>query len=223
MKKRKVNRIAIFGGMAGVLVLVAIGVLYALQQENPETSAPLVASPPDPSPEISVPAAKEDSAQDKFPPRRTQQAWFTTANVDIPSATPDQELPKDSVYVRVSDTYRQWLLGTPVEIYIPQTDVTYTGIVDRIEPDGFGNTTIYAGPEPEDSVFQRLILTYNHKNTLAYVSTREGGFELTASSEFGLLIPSSSLRIAKDPTIPDVGKTKRDRYRDAEYVPRRTN
>lgn len=223
MNKRKANQLAIYGGITGALILIAIGAFYVFQQENPAISAPVVASPEEPSPAVSIPPAKADSARDKFPPRRTHQAWFKTANVDIPSATPDQELPKDSVYVRVSDTYRQWLLGTPVEIYIPQTDVVYKGIVDRIEPDGFGNTTIYAGPEPEDSVFQRLILTYNHKNTLAYVSTREGGFEMTASSEFGLLIPSSSLRIAKDPTIPDVGRTKRDRYKDAEYVPRRSN
>ena len=223
MNRRKVNQLAIYGGIASVLLLIAVGVFYVFLEKNPDVSVRVAISPSEPSPSIDIPATKADSARDKFPPRRTQQAWFKTANVDIPSATPNQELPKDSVYVRVSDTYRQWLLGTPVEIYIPQTDVTYTGIVDRIEPDGFGNTTIYAAPKPEDSIFQRLILTYNHKNTLAYVSTREGGFEMTASSEFGLLIPSSSLRIAKDPTIPDVGKIKRDRYRDAEYVPRRSN
>ena len=223
MSRRKTNQLAIYGGIAGILILVAIGVFYVFQEENPEISAPVVSSSLEPSPAISIPPVKADSARDKFPPRRTQQAWFATANVDIPSATPHQELPKDSVYVRVSDTYRQWLLGTPVEIYIPQTDVTYTGLVDRIEPDGFGNTTIYAGPEPEDEVFQRLILTYNHKNTLAYVSTKEGGFEMTASNEIGLLIPSSSLRIAKDPTMPDVGTTNRDRYKDAEYVPRRSD
>ena len=223
MDRRQVNQLAIYGGIAGVLVLVVIGVFYVFVQENSDVSTPVVASPPEPSSAIKIPVTKVDSARDKFPPRRTQQAWFTTANVEIPSSTPNQELPKDSVYVRVSDTYRHWLLGTPVEIYIPQSDTTYTGFVDRIEPDGFGNTTIYAEPGSEDSVFQRLILTYNHKNTLAYVSTREGNFELTASSEFGLLIPSSSLRIAKDPTVPDVGTTQRDRYRDAEYVPRRPN
>ena len=223
MNRRKVNQLAIYGGIASVLLLIAVGVFYVFLEENPDVSKPVVASPPEPLPTISIPVTKTDSARDKFPPRRTQQAWFTIANVEVPSSIPDHELPKDSVYVRVSDSYRQWLLGTPVEIYIPQSDSTYTGFVDRIEPDGFGNTTIYAEPGPEDSVFQRLILTYNHKNTLAYVSTREGNFELTASSEFGLLIPSSSLRIAKDPTIPDVGMTQRDRYRDAEYVPRRPN
>ena len=223
MNRRKVNQLAIYGGIASVLLLIAVGVFYLFLDENPDVSAPVAISPPVPVPTIDVPITKADSARDKFPPRRTQQVWFTAADVEVPSSIPDHELPKDAVYVRVSDNYRQWLLGTPVEIYIPQSDSTYAGFVDRIEPDGFGNTTIYAEPGPEDSVFQRLILTYNHKNTLAYVSTREGNFELTASSEFGLLIPSSSLQIAKDPTIPDVGTTQRDRYRDAEYVPRRPN
>lgn len=223
MNRRKVNQLAIYGGITSVLLLIVVGVFYVFLEDNPGVSAPVAISPPEVLPAMDIPATKADSAKDKFPPRRTQQAWFMTANVEIPSAIPDHELPDDSVYVRVSDTYRQWLLGTPVEIYIPQSDSTHTGFVDRIEPDGFGNTTIYAEPGSEDSVFQRLILTYNHKNTLAYVSTKEGNFELTASSEFGLLIPSSSLQIAKDPTIPDVGTTQRDRYRDAEYVPRRSN
>lgn len=223
MNRRKANQFVIFAGIAGVLLLVALGVFYMFLEETPEVTVPVVASTPEPTAVIPIPPAKAESARDKFPPRRTHQAWFTSANVEIPSSRPDQELPKDSVYVRVSDSYRQWLLGTPVEIYIPQTDVTYTGFVERIEPDGFGNTTVYAGPAPEDSVFQKLILTYGQKNTLAYVSTKEGSFEMTASNEFGLLVPSSSLRIAKDPTMPDVGTAKRDRYKDAEYVPRRSD
>lgn len=220
MTNKKRGGAALYGGIAGGLIVLVVGLFFVFEKPPTEIPEPETADAPEPTPQIAVPVAKQKSVQDEFPLRRTHQAWFATTNPEIPASTPEQELPKDSVYVRVSDSYRQWLLGTPVEIYIPQTDVTYTGIVDRITPDGFGNFTVYAGPEPDDSVFKKLILTYNQKNTLAYVSTLEGNFELTASGEYGLLVPSSSLPIAKDPSIPDVGE-REDRYKDAEYVPRR--
>ena len=223
MAQKSTRLISVYGSILGVgCIALVVGLVFWVDPEptavrfvedKTDHEAHSIAS-------SNPPARTVDGTQ--FPPRRVQQAWFQLGDDEQPTLAPGKKLPEGAVHVRVSDLYKEWLLGTPVEVHIPQNDETYDALVERITPDSFGNTTIHAVPNPSEEVFERLILTYDSKSTLAYVSTTVGSYELTASGDIGLLVPGSSLGVTKDPTLPDVGTSKRW-YEDAEYVPQRTD
>lgn len=156
-----------------------------------------------------------------FPPRKLRHAWIENQANQQSAPSRPEGLSEDSVYVTLTGDYAQWLLGTPVEIDIPQTDKTYRSVVDRIVPDGFGNTSIYAKPEEEEEEFQQLIVTFGGSQTFAYVSTTVGTYELHGTDETGWLTPTSSMRENIDYTKKDVAETRRDRHANTKYVPRR--
>lgn len=161
------------------------------------------------------------NAEPQFPPRKLRYAWHETNPNDQDAPSLPEGMPDDSVYVTLTGEYSQWLLGTPVEISIPQTDKTYRSVVDRITPDGFGNTSIYATPDSDEKEFQRLIVTYGNDQTFAYVATSEGSYEFHGTDEAGWLTPTSSMGQHIDYSKPDVAETRRDRHANTKYVPRR--
>ena len=161
------------------------------------------------------------NAEPQFPPRKLRYAWHETNPNDQDAPSLPEGMSDDSVYVTLTGEYSQWLLGTPVEISIPQTDKTYRSVVDRITPDGFGNTSIYATPDSDEKEFQRLIVTYGNDQTFAYVATSEGSYEFHGTDEAGWLTPTSSMGQHIDYSKPDVAETRRDRHANTKYVPRR--
>ena len=223
MAKRHVNRptLLLILVCAGVLGVGGLGWLVVSLQPSQEEGALEVAAASDDAAKTHADVDQPDPSQ--FPSRSTEQAWFQLSAEERSALSNSIELPHGAVPVRVSDQYKQWLLGTPVRIYLPQTDEMFAAVVERMEPDAFGNTTIHAGPDDEEDVFKKLILTFNSQNTLAYVSTKAGNYELAATGTIGVLVPGSSLGVTKDPTVPDVGSSKPHRYEDAEYVPRESD
>ena len=222
MAKRRVNPFVLYFPIAGLLVAVAIvAVTFYLQRDQvPETQA--TASKTGTAPSAADHAVSVEDFKSQFPRRATQQVWFQVSDENMPSTEHDSTLPDGAVYVRTNADYSKWLLGTPIELHIPQIATSHFAVVDRIEADGLGSATIYAIPDEAEEIFERLILTYSEDSTLAYIFTRAGSYELTASGHVGLLIPSSSLSIVQDPTISDVGNSTRGRYAEAKYLPRRT-
>ncbi len=161
------------------------------------------------------------NAESQFPPRKLRYAWHETDPNDQDAPRLPEGMPDDSIYVTLTGEYSQWLLGTPVEIAIPQIDKTYKSVVDRIVPDEFGNTSIYAKPEAGEKEFQQLIVTFGKAQTFAYVATTEGSFEFHGTDEAGWLTPTSSMGQHIDYSKPDVAETRRDRHANTKYVPRR--
>lgn len=157
----------------------------------------------------------------QFPPRKLRQAWYETNAKDSKLIPRPQDIPGDSAYVTLTGDFDQWLLGTPVEVTIPQTGKRYRSIVDRIAPDELGNVTIYAKPDTDEEEFQRLILTFSNEQTLAYVSTTLGSYELTASEKGGWITSTNSLQAKRDYSYKDVLETQRDRHANTKYVPPR--
>ena len=215
---RKLSILGIALVFCGVLVLVVLTLF------NREGSAPNLSGHSegehdhehghehDHSPAVSDP---------QVPPRKLHHVWLETHGNDQDVPTRPEGMPDDSVYLTLTGEYDQWLLGTPVEISIPQTDKAYRSIVDRIVPDEFGNTSIYAKPEQDTGEFQRLIVTYGTSQTYAYVSTSDGSYEFHGTDESGWLTPTSSLGSHIDYSKPDVLETRRDRHADTKYVPPR--
>ena len=157
----------------------------------------------------------------QFPPRKLRQAWYETTEKDEELFPRPENLPSDSSYVTLTGEYDQWLLGTPVEIAIPQTDKRYRSIVDQIAPDKFGNTIIHAKPDADEEEFLRLILTFSDSQTLAYVSTTLGSYELTGSDRVGWITSTNTLQERRDYSQKDVMETQRDRHATTRYVPPR--
>ena len=164
--------------------------------------------------------------QSPYPPRQTRQAWYGLNANEVNVIKGSDEFPPNTDFVKLTGDYEKWLLGTPVEILIPQIAKKFEAQVDRITPDGFGNTTIYASPKDgdADSKFRQLILTYNTAAALAYVLTDEGSYEMTQladSDDIAHIIPTDSLHNQQDFTLEDTGTSIRDRHSDAIYVPKR--
>ena len=167
------------------------------------------------------PSVPQNLFDPQYPPRKLRQAWYETSAKDSKLIPRPQDIPSDSTYVTLKGEFDQWLLGTPVEVTIPQTGKRYRSIVDRIAPDEFGNVTIYAKPDTDEEEFLRLILTYSGEQTLAYVSTTSGSYELTGSERGGWLTSTNSLQAKRDYSYKDVLETQRDRHANTKYVPPR--
>lgn len=152
------------------------------------------------------------------PDRKVQYAWFETDQTAIERP---EDVPSEATYVSFNGEYEKWLIGSPVIVVILQTKKRYRAVVDRIEIDDFGNNRIFAEPDSNDDDFSRLILTVSDKQTLAYVSTEQGSYELTGTDEGGWLIPTRVLQANIDTTKKDVLGTLRNRHLNTKYVPPR--
>ena len=157
----------------------------------------------------------------RYPPRTVRQAWHHATAEDEELFPRPENLPDDSSYVKLTGEYDQWLLGTPVEVTIPQTGKRYRSIVDQVTPDEFGNIVIHAKPDTDENEFRRLILTFSDSQTLAYVSTTLGSYELTGSEKVGWITSTNTLQKRRDYSQKDVIETQRDRHATTKYVPPR--
>lgn len=162
--------------------------------------------------------------QSPYPPRQTRYAWYELSDDEIESIKESSTYPPETEYVKLTGEYDKWLLGTPVEVTIPQISETFEALVEKIKPNGFGSTTIYAGPANQGDVFEQLIITYSATGALAQVQTTAGSYEmsqLVGSDDIAGITPSEVLHNNQDFTLEDTGKVFRDRHSDAIYVPRR--
>lgn len=203
-------------GLAVALVLIGTFVAYYFWPNEGtvgEQTAELIKTPDG--------SATQEISEPQFPPRKLRQAWYETSARDAKMHTRPKDMPDDSTYVTLTGEYDQWLLGTPVEISIPQTGKRYRSIVDRIAPDELGNVTIFAEPDTDEEEFLRLIVNYSSTQTLAYVSTTLGSYELTGSEKGGWLTSTTSLQKRRDYTLKDLKETQRDRHADTKFVPPR--
>jgi hypothetical protein len=166
-------------------------------------------------------SAIEETTDPQYPPRKLRYAWYETSGRDSKLIPRPQNLPVNSSYVKLTGEYDQWLLGTPVEISIPQTGKRYRSIVDRIAPDELGNVSIHAKPDVDEEEFLHLIVTFSSKKTLAYVSTTVGSYELSGSERGAWITSTESKQKQRDFTLKDVMETKRDRHATTKYVPPR--
>lgn len=170
---------------------------------------------------LRTPPTPNTTKQQDHPPRKQQIAW---SEIQIDRGLPQSKwarVPDHAVFVSLNDRFDQWLLGTPVEVQIPHIDKTYHAVVDRITPNGSTSTTIRATPDNDDQDLKRFILTFGEDQTLAYVSTNQGSWELTGDGQIGWLVSTAELKRSQDYSEPDVLNEHFDRYAGAEYVPRR--
>ena len=214
-------------GVAATLLCVVVATVYFLSVatdtedvvESSDDHAKSVTESSDD--EHSHGSSVADSATARFPERNLRYAWQKTPDTKIDELERPADLPDESVHVTLPGDYERWLLGTPVELEIPQANKKFRTVVDRIVPDDFGNTSIYAKPDADEAEFQRLIVTFNSTHTFAYVSTAQGSYELSGTNRGGWLIPTRSLDKRRDFSLKDTGETLRFRHTNTKHVPPR--
>lgn len=201
--------------------MVLIVVLYFYTTNNTEINDSSIAEVSHTAANVPTHETTEKATQANYPPRKPHIAW---TEIELDDSLPKSKwahVPDHAVFVSLNDRFDQWLLDTPVEIYIPHTDKTYNAIVDRIVPNGLRSTTIRASPGSDEHDLKRLILTFGEDLTLAYVSTSQGSWELTGDGQIGWLVSTAELKRTQDYSQPDVLNEHYDRYAGAEYVRKR--
>ena len=215
----KISRYATF---AGIAILALIVVVYAYFNRQSSLSEPSIAQVDQSHTNESIAPVTRNANQTSFPPRKLQIAWTEIASPDSLPKSKWTRVPDHAVFVSLNGRFDQWLLQTPVEIYIPHIDKTFNAVVDQITPNGLLSTTIRASAASDEQDLKRLVLTFGKDQTLAYISTTQGSWELTGDGQIGWLVSSADLKRSQDYSEPDVLNEHYDRYAGAKYVPRRT-
>ena len=167
----------------------------------------------------SVPVSATDSSQESsFPPRQTYYPWFDDIDYDPTQLDKWSHVPNHAVFVELDRRYDRWLLNTPIEIHIPNTEHVFHAIVDRITPNGQASITIQASPAPNESSLSRFMLSYGPGHTLGYLSTRIGTWEINGDEEVAWIVSSKYLDRAKDYTVDDIVIRDFDRYANARHL-----
>lgn len=223
MIKSKTNRLPnrklrVLLGLTFAIMLVSSFVVIEMirSQKNSASNESQLAIPQN----AQVDPKNASSVGATTPTRKTYYAWFESDPSTI--ERPD-EMPAEAVYVSLYDEFDKWLIGSKVVVKIPQTNELHRTVVDRMESDDFGNQRIWVGPDVDEEEFSQLILTVSDGQTLAYVSTEHGNYELTGTSDGGWLVPTKVLQAKIDTTKKDVLGRLRDRHTNTKYVPKRTN
>ena len=211
-------RYATIAGIAIVSLLVVTYLYLSNRAIVDESTSTAVDQSPTTEPRAQVTSS---ARQVIHPPRKQQIAWTTITSDDSLPKSKWSRVPDHAIFVSLNSHFDQWLLHTPVEVHIPHIDKTYNAIVDQIMPNGRHSTTIRASPSSDEHDLNRLILTYGQDQTLAYVSTKQGSWELTGDGQFGWLVSSAELKRSQDYSESDILNENFDRYAGAEYVPRR--
>ena len=215
----KVGRYATY---TGIVILTLIVVAYVYVNHQPSIDEPAVAHVDHSHVNEALRPNTRTTNQTNFPPRKLQIAWTEISSQDNLPKSKWSRVPDHAVFVSLNSRFDQWLLHTPVEIHIPHINKTYRAVVDQITPNGLLSTTIRASPDAEEQDLKRLVLTFGEDQTLAYVSTNQGSWELTGDGQIGWLVSTADLKRSQDYSEPDVLNEHYDRYAGAEYVPRRS-
>ena len=158
-----------------------------------------------------------------YPPRQTYVAWEHDQSRDYRDLDTFSRVPDHASFVRLDGKFDQWLLGSPIELYIPQTDQFFSAIVDEIKPNGPGSTIVRASASEGEDIFERMILTFGPGHTMAYIATTKDNWEVNGNDELAWVVSSSKLQISRDYSMDDVRHRDTFRYANAEYVPRATD
>lgn len=218
MGKRSRIAIVVGVGLTG-LVLSAVFLFHA---DPVAETLEFITSPADTAVTVAAPSAAACGLPD-FPPRRKQTAWTAMPSDPFRATEQWSNVPDHAVFVRLDGQYEQWLLGSPVDIYIPHLDKTLTAVVDRIRPNGVKSMTIHAVPAENEQILKKLVLTFSEVQTLAHVTTNQGSWEMNGDHEIGWIVATADLHKSRDFSETDVKMHDYDRYANAEYVPKRTD
>lgn len=211
-----------YATLASIAILALLVVVYTHFSDQSSIREPSVAQVGHSHANESLAPVTRDANQSGFPPRKLQIAWTETSSPDSLPKSKWTRVPDHAVFVSLNGRFDQWLLRTPVEIYIPHIDKTFNAVVDQITPNDLLSTTIRASPAADEHDLKRLVLTFGEDQTLAYISTNQGSWELTGDGQIGWLVSSADLKRTQDYSEPDVLNEHYDRYAGAEYIPRRT-
>lgn len=96
-----------------------------------------------------------------------------------------------------------WRIGDRLTVPLPQLGTVYRPLIDNID-DGPGPTRSALGEgRSDDGRRRRVVVTVGPAHVLAYIDTPRGPYELVGGSEYGWLLPTSSMLAGFDAGEPD--------------------
>ena len=196
--------------IAGIVLLVGVaGTLHWVAGE-PESDTPAIAEwrngPPAKGDSRSVALGNAAATQ---APGATEPPLWRAVDENSVGALPffaDGWSPEGRVLVGVAGALsaaHAWQVGDRLTIPVPQTGETYRPVIDQID-DGPGHSRAALGKVLDAHGHpRRIVVTVGPTSLFAFIDTPDGAYELVADSEYGWLLPTSSMMAGLDFSVPD--------------------
>ena len=191
--------------LALLAIMVAAGGLGLLLLDGPELSDAPVPIPPRPPAEPSTapasPTPPESAAGDA-------PLWSPTdeADVENPPGYAPQWSTEARVLVRVTaavEAAGRWRVGDRVTLPLPQLGMAYESVIDELDIGPGPSISALGQAVGEDGRRRRFVVTVGPAHAFAYIDTPRGPYELVGDTEYGWLLPSSSMMAGFDFSEPD--------------------
>ena len=188
--------------IAWLLAVAAVGFAAVLLLDG--TDAP--ATPADAA-TLTSPPEQGAGAQSPEPPAATP-LWSSVdeADVDDPPPYAPQWATEGRVLVRVAPAAEAaggWRVGDRVRLPLPQLGVVYESVIDELDVGPGPSVSALGKVVGNDGRRRRFVVTVGPAHVFAYIDTPSGPHELTGDTEFGWLLPSSSMMAGFDFSEPD--------------------
>lgn len=186
-------------GSVGVLALVALLWLSGPNGPEPGTVAggdhgPAALGRPQ---QVSTPNPRADPEDGGDP------LWVAVDESSVANPPPyaAEWSEEGRALVRVSRP-RHWQVGDRLTLPLPQLGETYRPLIEEID-EGLGARALLGKIAGDDGQRRRYVVTVGPTSLFAFIDTPNGTYELAADTEYGWLLPSSSMMAGWDFSKPD--------------------
>ena len=175
---------------------------------TPDTNAP--GSPDAPVERASSGAGEQKAPADGGNPLATaaDPLWSAVDEADVdplPRYAPEWST-EGRVLVRVTEAANAaggWRVGDRLKLPLPQLGVVYQPRIEQLDAGPGPSISALGKIAGDDGNRRRFVVTVGPVHVFAYIDTPRGPYELSGGTEFGWLLPSSSMMAGFDFSKPD--------------------
>ena len=197
--------------VAGIGVVIALGLSVALLWRSPDPSGTVERPVEPPDPPVPFDAAPSGSGPESDPRGRggIDPLWRVVDEGSVQVTPPFSESWSEEgrVLVDVTAAAAQadaWRVGDRLAFELPQLGGIHEWTVERIDEGQDGRSRSVRGwIDNGDRPPRRIVVTVGPGRVLAYIDTPRGPYELTGNARLAWLLPSSSMMAGIDFSKPD--------------------
>ena len=196
--------VLVASGLALSAILILQWLSGPLRSEEESITPVASAVPGRESPRVEQPVGQGVATNGAASPQAPKAGW-TPVDVDAvdPLLVPEyKERVAGAVLVEVAEDIRDWQAGERISFTVPQTGMTYTPVIDRIET-ALGHNRSYFGRLTATTSPYAFVITAGERNTFANIATPAGTFELVGNTRLGWLMPTANMDQHVDYDKPD--------------------
>ena len=184
---------------------------YASKHEQSEDSALVETN-------TAVPVAQASAMARPSSATQQPRVLWEAANPSFDFSDPNVQPPTpNAASLRITDTPKNWVVGTDVAILVPQLDREVVVTIQDISLHAFGSRTyVGSGTDSKDQL-SRLVATTTGDALIASLIVNTQTFHLETESNGAWLIPKTDQGHHVDYSISDLERPPRKRY---DQIPR---